>query len=131
MPSVLITYGLNPVTGLKLLINPDPDQPTSWSRMRHTLIPTLRQWIKQPPRMQVSLGTLTPDESITGLRRITQYKFFIAVETDGAKRALPALSSGRQTGIQVYQHNQGEENYKAQIVRFNVGSRKRPRRSSY
>ena len=117
------------MTGLKLLIQPDPDeQPTSWSRMRRHLIPTLKQWIKQPPRMQISLGTLTPDESesASGLRRITRYKFFIAVETDGTRRALPAATaSGRQTGIQVYQHSQGQENYKAQIVRFNVGSRRR------
>lgn len=130
MPSIVITYGLNPVTGLKLLVQPDAEQSSSWSRIRRHLIPTLKQWITQPPRMQISLGTLIPDDVQPGIRlqQLTKYKFFIAVETEGAKRALPAPATGRQTGIQVYRHTQGQENYKAQIVRFKVGSRRRTSR---
>lgn len=131
MPTVLITYGLNPVTGLKLMVQPDQEQPSSWSRLRRQWLPTLRQWIKHPPRMQISLGTLVPEdrERANGLERLTRFKFFIAVETEGTRTALPTPTTGRQTGIQVYRHSQGEENYRAQVVRFKVGSRRRARRN--
>lgn len=123
MPSVLLTYGLNPLVGLKLLIK-SPEQVT-WSSALQKVIPTIQSWISEQPRMQISVGSLVPEEAphFSKLQLLTRLQFFIAIDTE-SEGALPALPSGRSTAIQVYRHSQGSESYRTQIVRFHIGSRK-------
>jgi hypothetical protein len=131
MPTVLLTYGLNPATGLKLLINSSL-QP-SWSNWRQQIVPAVQSFLQQRPRVQVSLGALIPEQvsHLSKIELLTQLKFFISLETEGSGTPLPALQSGRQTGIQIYRHAQGETQYRAQIVRFNLGQKKKKRRRTY
>ncbi|MDX2271501.1 MAG: hypothetical protein NW237_06060 [Cyanobacteriota bacterium] len=128
MYTLVLTYGLNPLNGLKVLVKSSHQR--AWSEW-------LAQWRQQRqkggpflPRLQISLGTLMPAEAdhLTRLEVLTRLKFFVAIETEGAGQPLPALTSGRTSAIQVYQHMQGDEQYKAEIVRFQVGQRRRWRR---
>lgn len=131
MPTVLLTYGLNPATGLKFLINSSL-QP-SWASWKQQIVPAVQNFLKQRPRVQVSLGALIPEQTshLSKIELLTQLKFFISLETEGSDKPLPALQSGRQTGIQIYRHDQGDTHYRAQIVRFNLGQKKKTRRRSF
>lgn len=131
MTSVLVTYGLNPLQGLKVWVK---SEDTSWRQVVHQAIPVVKAWVKQRPPiqippMQISLGSLVPDnaEQLSRIQRLTRLKFFVAIETEG-DLALPALPSGQQTALQVYDHQQGSERYRTQIVRFQLGRRVRRRR---
>ncbi len=131
MTSVLVTYGLNPLQGLKVWVK---SEDTSWWQVVHQAIPTVQAWVKQPPRMkippmQISVGSLVPEnaEQLPRIQRLRRLKFFVAIETAG-DLALPALPSGQQSALQVYAHQQGSERYRTQVVRFQVGQRVRRRR---
>lgn len=137
MPSVLFTYSLNPLVGLKLLvksaqaISPEVPQPIAWGRVLQGALPALQHWIRQPMApMQVSVGSLVPEDAqhLSRWQILSRLKFFVAVETE-ADLSRPALPSGQSSAIQVYRHHQGSESYRTQVVRFRVGSpRRRARR---
>ncbi len=62
-------------------------------------------------------------DQLSHVERLIQLKLFIALDSESEDQYYPALPSGKQTALQVYQHAQGTEQYKAQVVRFNVGKR--------
>ncbi len=125
MTSVLVTYGLNPLQGLKVWVKAED---ASWGQVLHQAIPAVRAWVKHRPPMQISVGSLVPDhaEQLSRIQLLRRLKFFVAIETAG-DLALPALPSGQQTALQVYAHQQGSERYRTQVVRFQVGRRVRRR----
>ncbi|MGF1575419.1 MAG: hypothetical protein ACFCU9_05665 [Cyanophyceae cyanobacterium] len=127
MPSVLLTYTLNPLQGLKFLVK---SQETSWRQVLHQAIPTVQSWAQHRPAMQISVGSLTPEnaQQLTRLQLLARLKFFVAIETE-ADLDRPALPSGQQAAIQVYSHHQGSESYRTQVVRFQVGKRRVRRRA--
>jgi len=68
MSKVLISYGLNPLSGIRLLSEGSWGQ--TWA--------TLRQMLRKQ-KIQVSLGAMIPEKS-TLLDRIRDLKFFILLE---------------------------------------------------
>lgn len=124
MYTLLLTYGLNPLTGLKLMAKA-PEE-ASWATLLRQMLLQSRRSKPQQPRMQLSLGALIPEDAdqLSRLEVLTRLKFFVALEAESPSKALPAPRRGHKTDIQVYRHAQGEENYRAEVVRFNLNGRK-------
>lgn len=130
MYSLLLTYGLNPLTGLKVVLK--SPEPTAWWRLaRQFLAPSTSG--QRRPRLQVSLGRLVPEETerLSKLETLLRLRFFIALEADTPEKPLPALPSGQGSAIQVYRRGTGTEHYKTEVIRFTIGgSRVRQRASA-
>ncbi|MEN9220139.1 MAG: hypothetical protein Q6K08_04965 [Thermostichales cyanobacterium GMQP_bins_62] len=110
MSKLLITYGLNPLSGIRLLSK------GSWR--------TLAQLLRHH-KVQVSLGAMIPERA-TGLERLRQLQLFIALEaTPPTPKSLPLL--GSPTGLQIYEQHQGSRTYKTEVVRFSLGKERRRR----
>ncbi len=123
MQSILMTYSLNPLVGLKLLVKSADD--ISWSTLWSQALPAIaKKLVTRDPDVQISVGSLTPEgvDHLSKIEQLGRLKFFIAIDTQGDDQAYPALPSGKKTAIQVYQHEQGSYRYKAQVVRFNLGN---------
>jgi len=133
MYSLLLTYGLNPLTGLKLLVK-SPEQASLW---------TLAQQLwgrpgsrRRGPRLQISLGRLVPEqtERLSKLEVLLRLRFFIAIEAATPEQSLPALPSGQGSTIQLARYTEGSQHYKTEILRFALGGSRAlgaPRRQSY
>ncbi len=120
MYSLLLTYGLNPLTGLKLLVK-SPEQASLW---------TLAQQLwgrpgsrRRGPRLQISLGRLVPEqtERLSKLEVLLRLRFFIAIEAAMPEQSLPALPSGQGSTIQLARYTEGSQQYKTEIIRFALG----------
>ena len=116
MSKVLISYGLNPLSGIRLLSEGSWGQ--TWA--------TLRQMLRKQ-KIQVSLGAMIPEKS-TLLDRIRDLKFFILLE---AATPTPTPLLGSPTGIQIYQQGQGSQTYKTEVVRFALGKNRIRRLPAY
>ncbi|GAB4210376.1 MAG: hypothetical protein OHK0012_00480 [Synechococcales cyanobacterium] len=113
MSKLLITYGLAPLSGIRVLLNAAPTG-SWWQTLRYY------QKLLQRQRVQVSMGAMIPDPQTPLLPRITGTQFFIAVETEAKpQKAVPLL--GSPTGLQVYQQQQGSQTYQTEVVRFALG----------
>ncbi len=120
MYSLLLTYGLNPLTGWKLLVK-SPGQVSLW---------TLAQQLwgrpgsrRRRPRLQVSLGRLMPEqtEHLSKLEVLLRLRFFIALEAETPDQPLPALPAGQGSAIQLARYTEGSQQYKTEIIRFALG----------
>ncbi|MEO1132100.1 MAG: hypothetical protein AAFX40_05260 [Cyanobacteria bacterium J06639_1] len=114
MYTMLLTYGLNPKTGLKLMLQ--SPQRVRWQQLWHHF----RQ-------SNISLGTLVPSQSarLSKLEFLTRLKFFVAIESEAEpQKALPAA---RDTAVkmQVYEHQDGKSAYRAEVLRFKLGNKRR------
>ncbi|MEO0854224.1 MAG: hypothetical protein AAFY15_12090 [Cyanobacteria bacterium J06648_11] len=114
MYTVLLTYGLNPKTGLKVMLQ--SPQKVRWQQLwRH-----LR-------KSDISVGTLVPSHAarLSRLELLARLKFFVAIEGDSEpQKALPAA---RDTAVkmQIYEHQEGKSAYRAEVVRFKLGKKHR------
>ncbi|MFQ3614646.1 MAG: hypothetical protein SNJ68_13175 [Cyanobacteriota bacterium] len=127
MYSLLLTYGLNPLTGLKLLVK-SPERASLWGLAQQFWGRSGSR--RRGPRLQVSLGRLVPEETehLSKLEALLRLKFFIALEAETPEKPLPALPSGQGSAIQVYRHAEGTEHYKTEVIRFAVGGSRKIRR---
>ncbi|MGQ9838139.1 MAG: hypothetical protein ACUVRV_09270 [Cyanobacteriota bacterium] len=135
MYSLLLTYGLNPFTGLKVLVK-STEQTSLWELAQQVLSRSgsQRGW----PRLQVSLGRLVPEETkhLSKLEALLRLKFFIALEAQTSEKPLPALPSGQGSAIQLYRHTvrgngpkaSNTEHYTTEVIRFAVGGPRKVRR---
>ena len=118
MYSVLLTYGLNPIEGLKVMVrNPE--------RMA-----LLKQVLAQRCEANLSVGALVPEgsERMSLLELATKLKFFVALEGEEERQELKALPAGStSTGLQIYSHEEGDTRYKAEVMRWKLGKRTRSR----
>lgn len=126
MYSLLLTYGLNPLTGLKLLVK-SSEQTSLW---------TLAQQLwgrpgsrRRRPRLQISLGRLVPEqtEHLSKLEVLLRLRFFIALEAETPEGAAHhcrerfLLPSGQGSAIQLARYTEGSQQYKTEIIRFALG----------
>ncbi|MEN9232439.1 MAG: hypothetical protein Q6L68_16190 [Thermostichus sp. DG02_5_bins_236] len=120
MYSLLLTYGLNPLTGLKVLVK-SPEPNSLWGLARQFFAPSASG--QRRPRLQVSLGRLVPEETehLSKVEALLRLKFFIALEAETPGKSLPALPSGQGSAIQVYRQAAGTEHYKTEVIRFAIG----------
>jgi len=120
MYSLLLTYGLNPLTGWKLLVK-SPEQASLWTLARQLWSrPGSR---RRRPRLQISLGRLVPEqtERLSKLEVLLRLRFFIALEAETPDQPLPALPSGQGSAIQLARYTEGSQQYKTEIIRFALG----------
>ncbi|MFS8855306.1 hypothetical protein NW851_03925 [Synechococcus sp. H55.7] len=120
MYSLLLTYGLNPLTGWKLLVK-SPEQASLWTLARQLWSrPGSR---RRRPRLQISLGRLVPEqtERLSKLEVLLRLRFFIALEAETPDQPLPALPSGQGSAIQLAHYTEGSQQYKTEIIRFALG----------
>ncbi len=120
MYSLLLTYGLNPLTGFKVVVK-SPEQASWWRLVQELVHPSGAG--RRRPRLQVSLGRLIPEESqhLSRLEALWRLQFFIALEAGTPDKPLPALPAGQGSAIQVYRHAHGSKHYRAEVLRFAIG----------
>jgi len=130
MYSLLLTYSLNPLGGLKLLLR-SPEQTSLWSLARQL-------WRSRGggSRLQIALGRLVPEqtEHLSPWEVLLRSRFFIALEAALPDQVLPALPSGQGSAIQLARYTEGSQPYKTEILRFSLGGAPAlaaPRRYSY
>ena len=118
MYTVLLTYGLNPLEGLKLMVR-SPQKANM-----------LRQLLSRKRNTNLSVGTLVPEnaDSMSVLEKISKLKFFVAIEGEDIQPSQKALPAGTtSTGLQIYSHEEGDTRYKAEVMRWRLGKRTRSR----
>jgi hypothetical protein len=110
MYTVLLTYGLNPIEGLKVMVR-SPQQ-SLWKQL----------W-QQVQQSNLTFGALVPTnaETLSKVQVLTRLKFFVALEGDTSPTQRKALPGSTSVGLQVYQHQDGETTYKAEVVRWRLG----------
>ncbi len=120
MYSLLLTYGLNPLAGLKLLVKA-PEQASLWTL-------AWQLWgrsgsRRRGPRLQISLGRLVPEqtERLSKLEVLLRLRFFIAIEAATPEQSLPALPARQGSTIQLARYTEGSQHYKTEILRFALG----------
>ncbi|MGK7907694.1 MAG: hypothetical protein AB4040_10775 [Synechococcus sp.] len=118
MYTVLFTYGLNPLKGLKLMVR--SQQKGLW-----------KQVLKQGRKANLSVGALVPEDSksMSMLELVAKLKFFVALEGEEPDPEQKLLPGSTSVGLQVYEHGDGDTKYKAEVMRWKLGkSRTRSRR---
>ncbi len=127
MYSLLLTYGLNPLTGLKLLVK-SPERASLWMLAQQLWGRSGSR--RRGPRLQVSLGRLVPEETehLSKLETLLRLRFFIALEAETPEKPLPALPSGQGSAIQLARYTEGSQHYKTEVIRFAVGGSRKIRR---
>ena len=134
MYSLLLTYGLNPLTGLKLLVQ-SPERVSGTESLQTSLWTLARQLWGRPgsrqrrPRLQISLGRLVPEqtEHLSKLEVLLRLRFFIALEAETPEGAPHhcherfLLPSGQGSAIQLARYTEGSQQYKTEIIRFALG----------
>ena len=134
MYSLLLTYGLNPLTGLKLLVQ-SPERVSGTESLQTSLWTLARQLWGRPgsrqrrPRLQISLGRLVPEqtEHLSKLEVLLRLRFFIALEAETPESAAHhcrerfLLPSGQGSAIQLARYTEGSQQYKTEIIRFALG----------
>lgn len=135
MYSLLLTYSLNPLTGLKVLVK-SPERASFWELVQQFWGHSGSR--RRRPRLQVSLGRLVPEktEHLSKLEVLLRLKFFIALEAETPEKPLLALPSGQGSAIQVYRHTlrghgpeaSNTEHYRTEVIRFAVGGSRKIRR---
>ncbi|MFS8894313.1 hypothetical protein [Synechococcus sp. O70.1] len=130
MYSLLLTYSLNPLRGLKLLVR-SSEQASLGSLARQ-----LWRSRQGGPRLQIALGRLVPEQTkpLSPWEVLLRSQFFIALEATWPDPSLPALPSGQGSAIQLARYTEGSQPYKTEIIRFSLGGSPAPaapRRYSY
>jgi len=128
MYSLLLTYGLNPLTGWKLLVQ-SPDRVSGTESLQTSLWTFAQQLWGHPgsrrrrPRLQISLGRLVPEQTdrLSKLEVLLRLRFFIALEAGTPEHPLPALPLGQGSAIQLARYTEGSQQYKTEIIRFALG----------
>ena len=118
MYTLLFTYGLNPLKGLKLMVRSQQK-----GLLQHVL--------KKGREANLSVGALVPEnsKSMSMLELATKLKFFVALEGEEPHAEQKLLPGSTSVGLQVYEHGDGETKYKAEVMRWKLGkSRRRTRR---
>lgn len=114
MYNVLLTYGLNPKTGLKVMLR--SPQRVRWQQL----------W-QQFQQSDISFGTLVPSNAdrLSKFELLTRLKFFVAIE--GEAEPQKALPAARDTAVklQVYEHQEGQSAYRAEVLRWKLGRKRR------
>jgi hypothetical protein len=130
MYSLLLTYSLNPLRGLKLLVRAS-EQASLGSLARQ-----LWRSRQGGPRLQIALGRLVPEQTklLSPWEVLLRSQFFIALEATWPDPSLPALPSSQGSAIQLARYTEGSQPYKTEIIRFSLGGSPAPavpRRYSY